>query len=110
MQPRSCETSRARCVATSLGLPPLYLLLPLPSSRVFGAKLKPVLVRAPILRVLGFCSAARGIFASFPPSTPHFHFFPRTAPGIRCPRRWVLRASGWHEIFLPLQVCGTLMH
>lgn len=85
MKPRSCDPNRAGCVPTFPELPPLHLF-PLPFSGVLGAKLKPCpgwRARAPILRVLGFCSAARGTFASFPPSTPHFHFFPKTSPGIR---------------------------
>lgn len=69
MLPWNRRTRRAQYVPSSPGLPPPYRL-PLLSSGVFSAKLTLCaerLARAPMLRVLGFCSAARRTFAPFPP-------------------------------------------
>lgn len=106
MLPWNRRTHRAQYVPSSPGLPPPYLL-PLLSSGVFSAKLTLCaerLARAPMLRVLGFCSGARGTFAPSPPI--RFHVFPKTAPETLHPDSGSLRARGWHEIVHPLQVCG----
>lgn len=78
-------------------LPPrgCHLLTFFLSGVFFSAKLTlcaQQLARAPMLRVLGFSSAARGTFSPSPPLA--FMSFLRTAPGSLHPDSGSLRARG----------------
>lgn len=113
MKPRSCDTSRAGCVPTFPELPPLHLF------PLFALLRGPWRQAEALSWVTGKSShPARSGFLFCGPwdlcllSTIHPSLSLLSQDRSRNParRRWLLRASGWHKIFHPRQVCDTQLH